>query len=327
QHVSAAMAGRAERRAGLQQHLPEPAKFWISYAPRRWRAAGGPWTDLASGRLQGLSTEPAGDPSMPAIDAAELNGTLYVPPLVPELVSERSAWLRDVANSGTSTLLQLQPGDLAEADADVVVYDLFRPLLAANLEALDTLAAGGNAVWPLIPGWTDDPGLWAESCAVMAHAGVTCVQPIAVELPSSDRRCLAELGGEKQFDALFHGGEAPSERAFSQTAARHGLRPFIARPEVGDTPRQRRNRRLAADLALAGELWLRLDRSVAIGQGLLKAAREAESSAHDLKALVFEGNLSVLTWLNSEAVELIQQAAAGEDSSLVAALMQEYLDA
>ena len=317
------VAGR--RRPGLARHHPEPARFWIAFAPREWPARGAPWTDLGAGRLRSLLGGVDGA-RLPRLDAAELDDLCYLPPVDPELGAERDRWAAGLAESGTPLLIQLEPGSATEVAAALVVYDLLRPLLAGDLEPLSALPAGSIAVWPLIPGLTDAPELWRRGCATLAGAGVAGVQSTAVELTADQRRRLAESGGEDVFEALFHGA-SPAERDFARHAAGHGLSVFVQRPEIPGIARQARNRRLAADLALAGDLWLRLDRSVAAGQALLLAARRAADTRRDLTALTREGNLGVLDWLDGRSVDLVAEVVAVGRSSLVESLIAEYLEA
>ncbi len=310
------------RRTGLDKHFPEPTRFWISHAPRKWQAAEGLWTDLGGGRLRGLDSKPETESVLPALDVAEFEGLLFIPPVAPGL--ERGKWLKEIDVSATSLLVELQPGEGTDLVDCRVVYDLLRPLLAGDVDRLAQLPRGASAVWPLIPALTDSTELWERGCATLAASGVACVQPLAVELEAADRRHLVEIGGEAAFDALFHGHQ-PSEREFSRCAHRHGLAAFTPRPVTGYSPRQIRNRRLGGDLALAGELWLRLERPVGIGQSLLYAAREAEHTKHDLKALALEENLEVLTWLNAESLDLIREVTVNDNSALLTALLEEYL--
>ncbi len=314
---------------------PEPARLWIVYAPRAWPAAGAPWTDLATGRLRDL-TSPSGGPSVPPpggrkewpeLDAADLDDLFYLPPVGAELAAARDRWASELVESGTPVLIQLMPGGSTgstDVSAARVVYDLLRPLLAGDLEPLSALPAGSSAVWPLIAGFTDAPGMWQEGCAALARAGVACVQPLAVELTADQRRWLVEAGGEDAFEALFHGAPPP-ERDFARCAAGQGLAASVERPDAAGTARQVRNRRMAAGLALAGDLWLRLGRPVAAGQDLLLAARRAGETRHDLAGLAREGNLGVLDWLDGRSVDLVAEIAAVGRSSLVEALLEEYV--
>ncbi len=316
------VAGR--RRPGLARHHPEPARFWIAYAPRSWPAGDAAWTDLGAARLGPSRAASGGSRTLELPDAADLDDLLYLPPVAAELAAARDRWAAGLIESGTPVLIQLEPGAGTQAPAALIVYDLLRPLLAGDLEPLSALPAGANAVWPLIPGVTDSPELWRQGCAALAGSGVACVQPSVVELTAEERRLLAESGGDDVFEALFH-GPPPAERDFARCANRHGLPVFVPAPASSGTARQVRNHRLAADLALAGDLWLRLDRSVAAGQSLLFAARRATDTRRDLAALAREGNLGVLDWLDGRGVDLVAEIVATGRTSLVASLLDEYL--
>ncbi len=262
---------------------------------------------------------------LPRLDAAELDDLFYLPPVPRDQAAARDGWAAGLIESGTGVLIQLNPGDATEVAEARVVYDLLRPLLAGDVAQLAELPAASIAVWPLIPGITDSPELWQGGCAALAEAGVAVVQPSIVELRGDQRRQLAEAGGDGVFEALFH-GPPPAEREFSRRAAGHGLAAFAPRPSGFGTARQLRNRRLAGDLALAGELWLRLGRSVAAGQALLLAARRADTTRRDLAALAREGNLGVLDWLDGRSVDLVAEITATGRSSSVEALLAEYLE-
>jgi len=84
--------------------------------------------------------------------------------------------------------------------------------------------------------------------------------------------------------------------------------------------------RLAAtELAQTAELWLRLGRSEAAGEDLLRAARWVERSARDLRALVREGNLEVLPWLDSRSRGVVEDLVAERTPRLRTELAVEYL--
>ncbi len=304
---------------------PEPARLWIVYASRTWPAGTAPWTDLAAGRLRALDPRGADLGGLPEVDAADLDDLFYLPPVVAGLAPARDRWAAGLIESGTPVLIQLEPGAVTEASEARAVFDLLRPLLAGDLERLARLPAGADAVWPLIPGLTDSPELWDRGCELLARAGVAGVQPVTVELEPADRRRLVELGGEGAFGALFHGA-APSEREFARRAAGHGLSVFLGRPAAWGPARQIRNRRLAADLALAGELWLRLGRSIGGGQALFRAARGADGTGRDLTAVAREGNLGILGWLDEQAVGMVDEIVSTGRSSLLESLLEEYLE-
>ena len=206
----------------------------------------------------------------------------------------------------------------------LVIYDLLGVLLEGDVDRLSELPHGSLAVWPLIGGLTDRPDVWDEGCMLLKIAGVKCVQAMVVDLSASMRRKLAEGRDDDVFDALFH-GDPPSEQLFATYGERYGLEPFIERPHTGISPRQVRNRRIAADLALAGEIWLRLGKSVGIGQALFRAARGAEKTHHDLAALVKEENLTVMDWLDAHSLRFVEEIVQAGHSTLLHELIEEYL--
>ncbi len=311
------------RRIRALRQIPEPGRFWIAANPRAWPCTEGPWTDLANGRLGAFQGPPA--PLFPAVEAGKVDGLFYLPTVDGFLAGERDRLAVELAEAGTPVLVELRPGEDPPAAEAEVIYDLAAALLEGDLGRLAALPAGAFAVWPLIAGLTDRPEAWEEGCALLAAAGVCGVQPLVVDLDPVVRRCLAEeRDDEALFDALFH-GQPPSEREFSQVAAGHGLAAFLPRPPTGVSPRQVRNRLLAADLALAGELWLRLGRSESQGQALLHAARGADKTSYDLAALARDRNLALMTFLDRASVEVVTERVGEGCSTLLESLLDEYL--
>ena len=316
----------SQRRAGLIRRFPEPARFWVGFSPRIWPVAAGPWTDPGGNRLSGLSKRREGLPAeIPRLDAAALEETLYLPPIAADFATERDRWAAELIESETPVRLGLVPGELGRVAGAAPLYDLLPTLLASDLEGLAQLPRGSDAVWPLIPELTDRREMWEQGCSLLAASGVRTVQPLAVDLSPEDRRLLAELGDETAFDALFH-GRVSSERDFSRCAASYGLAFFVERQAAPMlTSRRARNRHIATSLARAGELWLRLGRTVSGGQGLIRAARGAESSRFDLIALTSEDNLAVLDWLDARSRALVCEVINRDRSSLLDELEAEYL--
>lgn len=307
------------RRTRAVRHLPEPSKFWIAYSPRSWRCAGDPYTNLATGRLGSAH----GAKELPAFDVKGMDDLLYLPPVVEGLRDQREELAEALVKASSPVLVQRSPGDPPGNDTRDV-YDLLAPLLSHEVERLALVPEGATAVWPLIAGVTDHPELWDEGCALLSEAGAECVQPVLLELSALERRRLAEGRGDEVFDALFHGPE-PSEQAFARYADQHQLKIFMVRKLLGGVPRVLNNRRLAADLALAGELWMRLGRSMSGGQGLFRASRGAESTHQDLVALAREKNLRVMNWLDLKSVEMVRDLVLEGSSELLESLLAEYL--
>lgn len=304
------------------QQLPEPARFWIAYAPRNWRSAAGIWTDLANARVAGLHGVHGAH--MPELDASELDDLFYLPPVVPELARQRDELAVALIELEVPVLVELLPGESTRAVGAYVVYDLLDTLLEGEFERLVELPRGAVVAWPLIAGLTDRVDVWDEACVLLKEARVNCVQAVEVELSPALRRRLAEDRDDEIFDALFH-GEVATEQQFAAYAERFGFEPFMMRPLTGHSPRQIRNRRIAADLALAGEVWLRLAKPPSVGHALFRAARGAEHTHHDLAALVRDNNLTVMDWLDAQSVEVVEEIVRKGRSQLLTRLMEEYL--
>jgi hypothetical protein len=362
-----ATAAAADVRAAdvprLAARLPEPGRLWIRYAPRRWEGPERPWLDLAAGRL-GRSSRPAaaiagGDDGGPSVSdllgTAEpsLDDVLYLPPVSVDRAGWRDSLAEHALAGGTPVLVQLLPGDetrLPRATAPgaagaVVVVDLLAALLPGGFlhEAADAAGILGTArssgatesdfagiaaaVWPLLPGITDDPALWERACERLAASGLECLQALAPAFGPGDRRRLAQDSREGAFEALFHRGhrEPPPERDFARTAHRHGLAPFLPRPLPRPPWPRVENRRMAGLLALAAELWLRLERPVEQAQSLFRAARWLDATPYDVDALRREGNLAVVTALDPLARRVVAEAAGGGEPALLGELLAEYL--
>ena len=112
--------------------------------------------------------------------------------------------------------------------------------------------------------------------------------------------------------ALFH-GRAPTGLELAQAA--HATW-SVAVPSSGRCRSRRSlgagNERLAAALALAGELCLLLEEPASRAQAFLGAARWAERSRLELAALGPRGEpVGVLPWLEPEPRRLVGELAAG----------------
>jgi hypothetical protein len=255
---------------------------------------------------------------------------LYLPPVPLRRAAARDSLASARLIDGTPVVLQLFPGEESAVPAVsgvAFVHDLTPALLARDLDRLGRVPEGGTAVWPLIPGLTDDPAFWEEGCARLAAAGARCVQALAPALEPSDRRRLAEKWGddkEEVFDALFHREPTP-ERDFARVAHRHGLQPFLPRPLPRSPVLRIENRRIGGVLALIAELWLRLGRPPEPGHSFYRAARWVDRTHYDVEALEREGNLAVLP-LDGRSREVIAQYVRMGESELLAELLAEYVE-
>jgi len=305
--------------------LPEPGRFWIRYVPRHWEGPERLCLNLAAGSLGDWGKgRKALSAALPDLADVPLDDVLYLPPVPRERAAARDELARARLVSGAPVLVQLFPGEetaVPPVSGAAFVFDLLQALLEHDLEALRRLPSGTTAVWPLLPGLTDDHELWELGCRDLAAGGVRCVQALTPSLTPSDRRRLAELwGGEEAFDALFH-GQVPSERDFARAAHRHGLAPFLARPLPAAAAG---NRWLGGVLAMAGELWLRLGRPVEQGQAFYRSARWIDRAPYDLEALAREGNLAVLP-LDAASREMVAECAETGESEQLARLLAEYV--
>jgi hypothetical protein len=338
--LAAGRLGRSGRSLyGAAARVPE-----VSAAPRLPPACppslhlppGEPSPAPPSSRQSSPQRAPASDwsPEAPALAAAELAGApelddlVYLPPVPARLAAERDELARRVLAGGAPVLVQLVPGDttaLPGGGGVVLVFDLLASLLAGDLEPLGALPrCAAAAVWPLVAGLTDDPDLWERGCRRLAVAGVRCVQAVAPALAPGDRRRLAAGRGEAELSALYH-REPPGERQFAILAYRHGLAPFLPRPLPRPPLYGAENRRVAGLLALAAELWVRLERPVEPAQGLFRAARWLDGTPHDAAALHREGNLAVVPALDPVSRQAVVEAIDLGEPALLAELLAEYL--
>jgi hypothetical protein len=326
---------------------PEPACLWIRYAPRGWPAPPLPWLDLARGGLEapGQGEAETGAARLPELAGGPFDDVVWLPPVPEHLHDERDRLADRLLAAGTPVLVQAFPGERVAPPAATAVYDLTAALLSAtdvderageNPELLgergggvraelSRLPRGSAALWPLVAGLTDDQHLVAAGLDALAAAGVAVVQPVVPRLSAGDRRRLAEGAGEGAFDRLFHGADA-DERAFARAAAARGLAFLLPRPLPRPPLGGAGNRRLAAWLAVAADLWLRLGRPPSQGQAFFRAARWADETGYDLPALAREGNLGVVETIDAASRALIEEAAAsGREPALVAELIEHYV--
>jgi hypothetical protein len=275
-------------------------------------------------------------PHLEALAELSLDDVLYLPPVPDgEEAGEDFEALRhriaaECSSRGTPVLFQLFPGETVrpETERTLVVFDLLPVLLGwragEEVEALSSLPPASVAVWPLIPGVSDDPAVWRRGCEELAGVGVKACQPLCLGLKPRQRRRLAEPLDEAAFAALFH-HRAPSEQAFAACAAEFGLEPFLPRPLPHPPFLQRENRRLGEELALIGELWYRLGRTGSRGAGFYRAARWMDATTYDVGALAREGNLGVVQPLDAASREVILEVLEQGGSQLLQELKAEYL--
>jgi hypothetical protein len=178
-------------------------------------------------------------------------------------------------------------------------------------------------IWPWIAGLTDREEIWGPGLARLAGAGVVCVVAVTPELEPRQRRRLAEGASPEAFADLFH--RAPQSLAgFWREARGLGLDPFPVRPLPAAPRSLAVRRRVAGELALAGDLLLHAGDEVA-AQSLLRSARRLDAEALDLEALVREGNLGVLAWLDRPAARVVLESLECGRSRLLSDLLAGFL--
>ena len=301
---------------------PEPARFWIRFAPKRWPAPDSPYLDLVDRRVCWPGDEAA--IALPEPPSGHLD-LVYLPPVPRRRRAERERWIVDLERAGGAALVEVDPDEAAEpAATGTRILNLLPLLLGAEPTTLTELPPEIAVVMPLLPGLSATPADWNPWLTALAAAGRRAVLGVLVELTPSDRRRLADCTGESRWEAIFH-GDPPALRDFARAADAAGLDPFPPRPRLFLPPRRVRNRDLASALAQVGELWLRLGRSEAEGQALLAAARHVEATPLDLAALAREGNLEVISWLSPRARDLVAEKVASGRYPLLDELHSAYL--
>ena len=301
---------------------PEPGRFWVTHRPRSWASSDSWWTNVAEGILV-----PPGPPRLQPSPpwCGERSALVYLPPS--SRPAELGAIVEDLRKQDVEVLVQLYAGEQAPAKVGSCLFDLLPILLQGEIDLFLEIPPRTAAVWPLIAGVTDDPGLWQRGCETLAEAGVACVQGMVPTLSALDRRRLAEQltqAGDQAFGGLFH-GEPPRERDFARVVHGLGLETAFRRPGTGNDSRSARNRRVAELLSLAAETWSSVGRSEVQGQALFQAARWAEDTSVDVQALAIENNLAILEWLRPPAVGIVEEWARSGDSATLHDLRAEYL--
>ena len=288
-----------------------PFRLWAAWEPRSWPASAQVRLDLAAQRLvwPGRSVEGAALPS----GVPELAEVALLPAVPSESADPRDQLAEAIERAGGLALAQRTASQRVPGRG-IDVLDLSAVLLGESiLERGAIVASGARRLWvvvPLLPGVGEGGSLESliEDAAALGPEVILGVEP---ELVPADRRRLVERLGESSFDAVFH-GRAASEPEFAAAVAALGISPLPPLPELPDLPARRaRDRRLAAALQEAGELWLRVGRSEAIGESLLAASRHLAGEPLDVTALAREGNLGLLSWLSPAARELIAEETEG----------------
>lgn len=316
-----------------RESTPRPGALWVRWAPRRVPPVAQPRVAFPTARIVWPAPEVYPALSSQDLEAPSAADVAYCPTGLDgtEGLERR---VRSARAAGCAVLIHASPAEpIAAAREAVLVWDLLAPLLAeptsaeAAIERLLAHRPAPARLWlvvPLLPGLFLGPGDLDRALAAARALDPECVVGVSPELSPADRRKLSELLGEERYEAVFHGA-APSERSFAVAARGLGLVWRAPRPALaGLPPRRARNRELAAALAEAGELWLRLGRGEPEGLALHVAARLADDAALDLAALAREGNLEVVDWLPPLARAIVAELAAEGRSRRLEALVDAW---
>ncbi|HEY3173070.1 MAG TPA: hypothetical protein VGK86_10905 [Thermoanaerobaculia bacterium] len=166
--------------------------------------------------------------------------------------------------------------------------------LRSALEA--AIPAGG--LLPIVPGWTDEPGLLGEYLELLSAAGARFAAPISVSGDGDSRRVLVEArarfdpGSADRFFETIHHCDWPAAlreglRRFRAEAARRGLATLPPRPlGAGEPPGN------SAAAARLEERAQELEEDEHRAALLHAAARWIDESGRDLAPVVREGNFA-----------------------------------
>lgn len=322
----------------LREHVAEPANLWIRHSFSHWPAVHEEkiWCDLANGVLAAS----AGASALDAWAAADLvrssTDVVYVPPYPADQDVLRKRMIEAAAAAGVPLLIQivrdLPVGGSTVAGASrrgftdlpsnaTVVIDVldslvrqaavlreeFRERRQPGLPFEPPPLRDASLFWPLVTGWTDQPGVLEPAMARFAAAGVHRVVPRALVLDASDRRLLAgrlQSAWPEAFDAIFHGDESPPDTpAFRRAAEAAGLESRLPRPLPLPPlpPRLRQAREVAGHLIELG------DTAGAGGDAYYRAARFLDRGEVDIEAADREGNLGVLPWLEEPVKQAVER--------------------
>lgn len=320
----------------LREHVAEPANLWIHHSFSRWPLAGEDEfsCDLATGSLRS-SGAAADAASVDERDAVELlhsvTDVVYVPPVAAEYGPLRSGIVEAAAATGAPLLVQVVRGRPAGATAAdlppnaTIVLDVLDSLVRQAATLRDDFKEerqpglpfepsplqDATLVWPLVSGWTDQPGVLGPAMAWLAAAGAKRAVPRTMHFDARDRRLLAERlerTWPEAFDAVFHGDDSPpDEAAFRRAAEDAGLQHRLPRP----LPAPPLPARLRLARELAGHLIELGDAAVTGGDAYYRAARFLDRDEIDVEAAAREGNLGVLPWLEDPVRQAVEQWLTG----------------
>jgi len=318
------MGTSAEIRRGFYMQRSDPERLWIRFVPRRWPAASHWNTDLsppgaprrAARAVEGFDRPPD------ARVLQVLDDLLWLPAVNAEARPVRDEWLLAGSQAGVPVLSVV--GASEEVGAGLAVVDLFQVLVSNEWSLLADRATAETAIWPLVGGWSDGPGIVDEGLRALRGAGFRTVVGVRAELDPRELRELGERvlpeGGER----LFH-APPPDRRTFARAVVAASLNPWLDRPLPTGPPHVRRNRRLGGVLLRIAELSQTLGRPELEAQAYYRAARWIDDAAHDVSAVVAEGNLGIVQAIEPSVRLALEEYQRAGHSPLLQELEAEYL--
>jgi hypothetical protein len=296
----------------------------MGQSPRHWVPALGPYCDLAALTVRmGAEAQPSFGASSPALDLKmpEHREPLYLPPTFEPAHARRlDGFVAAAMELGIPVVRQIvvSPADAAaEAGgwprlpiSTELYLEVVDPLWLRLEDRLDRLwgrlaercreVAQVALIWPLLPGFANEPEAMQETALRVRTAGCTVLQPCWLGIEPSEKRILFErwpdaFDYQRLFQVLSGEERLALEASCHEMAARAGLATTAPRLYPATlSPRQLRCRQIAVRLALRADELARSGASPARVQSFYTACNELEQTRLNLDALWREGNLAFL---------------------------------
>lgn len=214
-------------------------------------------------------------------------------------------------------LLDPGAGDLPEGAKGAVVLCCWRPGQAAAFPALPAAVAAGlscGVLFPLIPGWTAEPGAVEALLSEATAGGAASATPLRPESGGEARRAIVEAraavepgAADRFFDLVHHSDWSSSLpdrlRETRAACARRGLAVLPPRPTSWREPAG--NAAAAAKLEELAELSEADEHRAALLRG---AARWIDECGRDLSAVAREGNFRKVFPFSADIAEAAEDA-------------------
>lgn len=297
----------------LGQQIPEPSNLWTDASVRWPGRRDVSWIDLRSRDLGGVS-----QPTGPRWRSRSSPQSVYIPPLAQDLVVQAGELVTWCVSSDVRIVEHIIVGlsDAGEARTVDRVFDLLDSLLEGDWARLESIPPGALLSWPLVPGLSDTEELLSRGLERLSQLSPLAVVPTVPELTPAARRALSERYGGEAFEAVFH-PHPPDPRAFAGRCLDRGIDflPRRARPVGRAAGARDLQRTIADELGLIADLRREAESSAAGAQSFYGAARWFESTAHDVRSLLREGNLDIIPWVDREIASVAEDLASGKERS------------